>query len=75
LILGGAVGEIEARVDLGRLDPHHQLAGDGIALAELLGAMCAHVPSANPSRDVEQVLCTVVHGSFFFAALRPATNE
>jgi hypothetical protein len=49
----GSVGDIKGRDDLGRLDPHHQLAGHGIALAEFLGAMWAHVPSADPSRDVE----------------------
>ena len=61
---GGSVGDIEGRVDLGRLDPHHQFAGHGVALAEFLGAMYAHVAPTDPSSDLEQVLGTVLHGGY-----------
>ena len=43
-------------------NPHHQLAGHAVALAELLSAVGAHIATTDPGSDVEQVVSTVVHG-------------
>ena len=61
---GGSAGDIEGRIDLRRLYPHHHLAGHGVALAELLRAVSAHLAPTDPGSDLEQVLGTVLHGRY-----------
>src|SRR5262245_13307488 len=47
---------IERLEHLGRLDTHHQFAGNAVAPAELVGPLGTHVAAAGPCRDVKNVL-------------------
>ena len=69
---GGSVGDIEGRVDLGRLDPHHQFAGHRVARHIVLFADSARttlVPFRHPadSRD-ERVLLRLFRWKVFHVA-------
>ena len=69
---GGSVGDIEGRVDLGRLDPHHQFAGHRVARHIVLFADSARTtlePFRHPadSRD-ELVLLSLFRWKVFHVA-------
>src|SRR4051812_40735951 len=54
-----SVGQVLGRRHLGRPEAGEELAGDGVALAELLGCLLPHVAAAEDRRPVAQLVQVV----------------